>query len=108
LACCPAWCCRLDLRSGSSGRSVAVGERAHRGYLFTGGTAVARPGLGRGIRRDALIAAARSRAWLSFGMRSRRVPPWRVVAQEGSAQLEVALLLPPMRGSFVGRQGRAG
>jgi hypothetical protein len=31
LACCPAWCCRLDLRSGSSGRSVAVGERAHRG-----------------------------------------------------------------------------
>jgi hypothetical protein len=48
-------------------------------------------GPGRGARRDALIAAARLRAWLSFGMRSCRAPPGEAVAQEGFAQLDVAL-----------------
>src|SRR3979409_321380 len=48
-------------------------------------------GPGRGARRDALIAAARLRAWLSSGMRSCRAPPGEAVAQEGFAQLKVAL-----------------
>ena len=47
--------------------------------------------VGRGVRRDALYAAARGDlAWLSFGVRPRR-PPWRGVAQEGSVLLKEAL-----------------
>ena len=51
--------------------------------------------LGRGVRRDARNAAAHlTWVWLSNGLRPCRAP-WRGVAQEGTAQLEVAMPTSP-------------
>jgi hypothetical protein len=67
LACCPAWCCRLDLRSGSSGRSVAVGERAHRGMS----------GYSRSVRSGWWIVSIEMRSRTSAApARRRKFWPW--------------------------------
>src|SRR4051812_36488212 len=67
------------------------GAHPTRGYLLTFGTALAWPGWCRGVRRVALTRGCPPvRVWLSSGLRPRRAP-WRGVAREGTARLEVAL-----------------
>jgi hypothetical protein len=75
-----------------------------RGYLFTCLTAGARPGsveVSGGTLSKRLSTAVGVR--LTHGMRSRRAP-WRGEAQEGFAQLEVALPSPPVTTGFQARR----
>src|SRR4051794_28820900 len=71
-------------------------------YAFRGGPGRRR--LGCGARPDALPAAAHCfEVWLFHGMRSGRVP-WRGVAREGCALLEVAL--PVLADRWLGPRAR--